>query len=232
MTGAYWCHWQSRFTTAYLSPLWQNVCTYLPAGFRPGALGLPTRVEVARACSTRLASSSFGTFRSCFMMPLNRRSSGDSRNCWSVIGGECVSPSPCRAFDGCRRSTMARIPYFLGKLRIEVRADDLTHRIHKSLRTAHVKVVIPKKLLINIPEQLERLDGDVGVAQAPLQERPEVHVVDVRLRSGIPMTITPPPALHPSRRTVRLRSLCMKGCLPPTNASSTSTGGFPAGAVC
>ena len=53
-------------------------------------------------------------------------------------------------------------------------SDDAVHRIAEPLRVAVLPVVEPERLFVQIPEQVERLDADVGALQPTLQERPEV----------------------------------------------------------
>ena len=58
---------------------------------------------------------------------------------------------------------------------------DLSNSQIKAVTVVHVPAVIePKRLLIDVAEQVERLDADIGAVQSALQEAPEVlHTIGV-----------------------------------------------------
>jgi hypothetical protein len=54
-------------------------------------------------------------------------------------------------------------------------ADDLGNELAESCRIIRIDaVVVTEYLLIHISVQMERLDGHIGSAQAPLKQRPEI----------------------------------------------------------
>src|SRR5271157_2681698 len=75
-----------------------------------------------------------------------------------------------------RQGTLERrFSYLAGEFRIgEPLADDLTNANIEALGIGHLAVVESKRLLVNVAEQVERLNTDVGSMQATLQETPEV----------------------------------------------------------
>src|SRR5258708_4351309 len=66
-------------------------------------------------------------------------------------------------------------------------ADDLTNCQGKTVTVIHIlPIVLPERLLIDITEQVKRLDADVGSMQAALEQTPEIlH----RVRVDIPIHV-------------------------------------------
>lgn len=69
-------------------------------------------------------------------------------------------------------------------------ADNLLQDDTESFRIGHLAIVIAKRLLVNVPEQVERLNAHVRSVQAALQETPKVlHSVCVgvafHIRDGV-----------------------------------------------
>ena len=61
-------------------------------------------------------------------------------------------------------------------------SDNLFHDNRKPLRVRHLPVVIAKRLLVDIPSQVERLDTDVCSVQTALQKTPKVlHRIRVNI---------------------------------------------------
>src|ERR1035437_5697114 len=147
--------------------------------FRPGAFGLPARGDASFAPATRRSSSSFGTFRSRFMPVLNLRNSSDPMNCSALKGGRCVSPGLVSSHT-CR-SAMARISCFSGQLFVSQTATNyMPHPKDEALCIIHISVVEAEGLFVNVAEQVERLNRNVGAVKRAFQKAPEVlHSVGV-----------------------------------------------------
>jgi len=66
-------------------------------------------------------------------------------------------------------------------------ADDLRDRKVESIPVSHVSpIVIPERLLVDVPKQVKWLDGNVGTLETPFQETPEVlKAVSVNLSVNI-----------------------------------------------
>src|ERR1019366_4985623 len=90
-----------------------------------------------------------------------------------VRGGGCVAPVP--ASSHICPSAMRHLSSLSDQLLVsESPTDYVTHCEHEELNVRHIAVIEPKRLLVHIPEQMERLDRNVGSVEAPLQERPEI----------------------------------------------------------
>src|ERR1035438_6450272 len=143
--------------------------------FCPAAFGLPKRGDAAFAARTRSSSSTFGTFRSSFMMPVNRANSGLALN-RAALRGWRVFPSLRVSDDwSCRPSAMRHLSFFPGQLPVcDPTSQTLAHPNNEAVDIVRVPIVEPKRLLINVTEQVEWLDSNVSTMQGSLQERPEV----------------------------------------------------------
>ena len=85
-------------------------------------------------------------------------------------------PLPCRLAK--RRFSDLASEFGIG----EPLANDLTNSEVKALTIGHVSIVESERLLIQVPEQVERLHAHIGATQAALQQAPEVlHTVSVDL---------------------------------------------------
>src|SRR5258708_6840960 len=85
---------------------------------------------------------------------------------------------------GVRNCRLRPFPNLAGELRIgHPLPDDLRHRETETVCVVHVgPVVIPERLFVDVAEQVEGLDGNVGTVKAALQQTPEVlHGVGVNV---------------------------------------------------
>src|ERR1017187_2210912 len=134
--------------------------------FRPGAFGFPTRGESSFDVRTIWSSSDFGTFRIFRMMPLNFLNSSVSRNCSGVSGGGSTASAGL---------TFMRHLHFPGELLVgETATNNLAHRKDEAVTVGHVPIVEAVNFFVEVPEQVEGLDADIGSLQGPLQKTPEI----------------------------------------------------------
>src|ERR1035441_10663938 len=92
---------------------------------------------------------------------LNRRNSGESRNCRSSRGGGCVSHGPSASLRICP-STMNQVLQFPGQLRIGQSASYyMPHTPHKPLNVSHIAIIVTKGLFVNVAEKVERFDRNI-----------------------------------------------------------------------
>jgi len=164
----------------------------LRCGFRPGAFGFPVRGDCSRDVRTISSNADLGTFTMRRISALNRRNSDVALN-WSavrLVGGGCASLVPA-AFvvrpsaigDSWNRGNLFCLADEL--LVGHAPSDNLLHRCNEPLGVRQFPIVEPERLLVQIPEQMERFDAHVRPLDATLQETPEVfHAVGVDLAIG------------------------------------------------
>ena len=83
-----------------------------------------------------------------------------------------------------RQGTLERrFAHLAGEFRVShPLADDLTNANIKPLGIGHFPIVESERLLVNVAEQVERLNADVGSMQAALQQTPKVfHAVGMNI---------------------------------------------------
>jgi hypothetical protein len=110
------------------------------------------------------------------MMLLKLANSGCASNSSAVSGGGMFScPAPVSSM-GIGPSAMSyTLLDFASQLLVgNAASNDLFHDGAKPLRIRQGAIVIPEALFVKVPEQMERLDADIGAVQATLQETPEV----------------------------------------------------------
>src|SRR5216683_463621 len=79
-------------------------------------------------------------------------------------------PLPCRGFALYFRSGVFAGQFLVGQSLTECRASGLD----EACRVRALALIVAESLLIQIAEQMKRLDAHVGPLQTTLQERPEI----------------------------------------------------------
>src|SRR5262249_50171227 len=99
--------------------------------------------------------------------------------CSAVSGGRSASPAPVAL---CH-SAMRHLSYFPSQLAVSQPAtDNVAHYIDEAFNVRHVPIIVAEGLLIDITEQMEGFDCNVGPFQASFQQAPEFFaVVGVRV---------------------------------------------------
>src|SRR6266700_112774 len=83
-----------------------------------------------------------------------------------------------------RKTLISRFSHLAGEFGVsEPLAHDLRDGQSESVSVLHpLTIVVPKRLLVDVPEKVERLDTDVGAVKPALQEAPEIfHCVRVNV---------------------------------------------------
>jgi hypothetical protein len=137
-----------------------NSARHLIARFRPGAFGLPARGERFFALRTLRSSADFGTARSRFMTVLKWANSGCASNSSAVSGGRISCPAPFSSMD-IGPSAMSDNSFHLASqlLVSNPASHDLFHDSAEPLRIRQGTEVIAEALFIQVPKQMERLNG-------------------------------------------------------------------------
>lgn len=109
------------------------------------------------------------------MSRLNRLNSGVALNSSAVSAGLSfrapVSSTQCSA---SRRSAMLSSLRFPGPLLIsQWPTDDVLQQSHEALSVSSFPIIEAKRLFIDLAEQVERLEIDVGSSESSLKHRPE-----------------------------------------------------------
>ena len=100
------------------------------------------------------------------MKLLNRLNSGVAWNRSELSGSRCSTAASLTRMGHLR---------FPGQFFVrETTANDVSHCEHEALKVGQVAVVVAERLFVDVPEQVEWLDGNIGSVEGPLQQRPEI----------------------------------------------------------
>jgi hypothetical protein len=161
----------------------------LTARLRPGAFGLPLRGDSSLAASTNSFRRCLGTAITPRMTSLKCRNSGVESKGIAFINlpkWACACRAPVSSYASgthlCSRLRFAD-QFIVG----QAASDNLFHDTSKPLGIRHLAVIKPKRLFVNVAEQVKRFDRNIGPVDSAFQERPKVFQavrVDVAVNVG------------------------------------------------
>lgn len=144
---------------------------------RPGACGLPFRGDSNSASDTNSSSRDLDTFMTPRMTSLKCWNSGVESKAGSFINlpkrtSSCRAPVSSLVSSWALASLSLRFARQLGIS--QPSSDDLFHDDGEAFGIRHGPIVVAKRLLIQIAEQVERFDTHIGPVDSALEQRPEV----------------------------------------------------------